>query len=89
MVTHADENTLKIGGSLDIGSICEVRQALRELLEKTQNPVLDLSAVDACDCAGLQLLYAAQRSNPQFRCVGLPGTMAATAAALGLAITTF
>jgi anti-anti-sigma regulatory factor len=50
---------------------------------------LDLSAVDACDTAALQLLYSARKTADSLRrvkFVGLSGAILNAAAALGLEI---
>jgi anti-anti-sigma regulatory factor len=86
-----DENgrVLRIQGSLAIGEAAEIREALRHWLAESSNPVLDFSAVDACDTAAVQLLYSARKTaGParHLRFVGLGGAVTQAAAALGLEI---
>jgi anti-anti-sigma factor len=81
-------SVLKIQGTLDISIAEEFRKALCDFLGGAPSPTLDLSGVDACDTAALQLLYAAritaERSGKPLQFVGWSGAVANTAAALGL-----
>jgi anti-anti-sigma factor len=75
-------------GALQIAAVAELRDALRESLAESGELTLDLTGVDGCDAAGVQLLLAVRRSAAQaskrLRLVGLEGGVAAAAAALGL-----
>ena len=81
---------LRIAGTLDIGGAEELQKALREFLEEQQNPALDLSEVEGCDTATLQLLYAARKTRGtsmkrrQFE--GLSSPVANTSSVLGLSV---
>jgi anti-anti-sigma factor len=86
-----DENggVVRIEGTLGIGEVAELRETLCHALAQTSNLVLDLSAVDSCDTAALQLLYSAHKTADSARhrqFAGLSGAIAAAAAALGLEI---
>lgn len=89
MQIASDENgsVLRIQGTLSIGETAELREALCHALAETPSLVVDLSAVDGCDTAGLQLLCSARKtadSARRVRLVGLSGAIAEMAAALGL-----
>jgi anti-anti-sigma factor len=92
MTMHINQDefgsVLKISGSLDIGAIDILHQALVDCLNRESAPEVDLSEVDACDASALQLLCAAQksatRSNQPFRVVALSAGVTAAGAALGL-----
>jgi anti-anti-sigma factor len=83
-------STLRIQGTLDIGVADELRQALCDLIDGNPSLTLDLSEVDACDTAALQVLYAARKttdgSGKHLQFVGLSGAAADTIAALRLSI---
>jgi anti-anti-sigma factor len=86
-----DENSgvVRIQGALSIGEVAEMREALCHSLSEKSNLVLDLSAVESCDTAALQLLCSARKtvdSRGQVRLVGLCGAVVNAAAALGLEI---
>ncbi len=53
---------LKIDGILDISAADELRRELSESLQQESAVSLDLSAVEACDAAALQVLWAAQKT---------------------------
>lgn len=53
---------LRLGGHLDIYHADDVLKQLRQHLAGADSLQLDLSAVEACDAAGVQLLLSARRS---------------------------
>jgi len=80
---------LKIQGSLDIGVAEELHKTLLESLDDRVR-LMDLSAVDACDTAALQLLCAArktvERQGNRLRFAGLSAAVADSCASLGLPV---
>lgn len=56
------DNSLELTGALDIITAEEVRTSLLAHLEHHDRLSLDLSKIESCDTAGVQLLLAAQRS---------------------------
>jgi anti-anti-sigma factor len=48
--------------SLDLYSVTDLRTPLLERLAGAGETIVDLSQVESCDCAGLQLLCAARKS---------------------------
>jgi anti-anti-sigma factor len=55
-------NTLRLAGDLDIYNVETARQSLLDFMAGRPGVELDLSGVESCDTAGLQLLLAAHRS---------------------------
>lgn len=53
-------------GNLDIRSVEELRSLLSEWFDRGHRLVLDLSAVESCDTAGLQLLYSARKQAARY-----------------------
>jgi anti-anti-sigma factor len=81
---------LKISGTLDMVTANTLREALLECFLLEPEVVADLSAVDGCDAAALQVLLAGHKDAASF---GKPFRMNAaspavleTAEALGLSI---
>jgi len=74
-------------GALDISRVEELRPVLLALLEEPE-PALDLSALTACDLAGLQLLLAtglsAAARGKALHCSPLPDCLRRAAAGAGL-----
>lgn len=62
LTNHEDAGLLTIAGSLDISHGDELREALRVHVQAHPSPSLDLSGVEACDAAILQLLWSAHRT---------------------------
>ncbi len=56
---------LVIGGTADVYSASELRDALLSYIQSAPAPVVDISAVDGCDATGLQLLISARISARQ------------------------
>lgn len=54
--------SLRIEGGLTVYTVQELRGQMLERLAAASRLDIDLGAVDACDCAGLQLLCAARKS---------------------------
>jgi len=92
MASTAPEGTdrLKLAGSLDIAAADELRARLAHYVAAAAEPVIDLSAVEHCDVAGAQLLWAALRTaahgNKRLTLTGWPEAMERAAASLGLPI---
>ena len=57
-----EPNTLRLAGELDLYSVETACEALLDHLARQPGLELDLSGVEACDTAGLQLLLAVRRS---------------------------
>ena len=91
---HVAKNTpdglLKLEGALHISTADELRNVLAEVLARAPELALDLSEVDACDTAALQLLCSARRSaaqlNKQLRLTAISDTVAEAGVALGLSL---
>ena len=56
-----ETNGIRLVGDLDIYSVEPARDALCAYLAKLPGLKLDLTGINACDTAGLQLLIAARR----------------------------
>jgi len=48
--------TLPVAGELTIQTVDEIHKLLTDSIRRTPNLLVDFSAVDACDTAGLQLI---------------------------------
>jgi anti-anti-sigma factor len=81
---------LKITGEQTIRTADELHKALAEYLDRGLAVLLDLSEVQVCDAAALQLVYALHRSasqrNQSFHIKAVSPVITEAAAALGLAI---
>ena len=81
---------LKLSGTLDISIAEALRNVLAECVERDGNPTVDLSAVDGCDTAALQLLFSARESALQakkrFRVEASSPAVVRACSALGLAL---
>jgi anti-anti-sigma factor len=81
---------LKIAGSLDVSTAGTLCDSLRDCLGWQAELSLDLSNVDSCDAAVLQLLCAARKTAAQlhkpFRVVSWSPAVLETCAALGIAL---
>ncbi len=88
-----DENgcLLKLAGSLDIGSAEELRKALQDSLSGGPALSLDLSELEGCDAAVLQLVCSAcktgERLSKPVRIQHLSPGVEAACAAIGLPTT--
>jgi anti-anti-sigma regulatory factor len=84
------QSPLKITGQQTIRTADELRKALAEYLDRSLAFVLDLSEVNVCDTAALQLIYALRQSALQrkqcFQITAVSPAITETAAALGLRI---
>lgn len=49
---------LTIDGTLSIMDAAQIREEMLQSLEETEGLVLDLSGVDGCDAAGIQLIWS-------------------------------
>lgn len=90
LATNDRTGVLKISGTLDIDEADALREALLTAFRLQAEIALDLSEVDACDTAALQVLLAGQRNaasaGKTFRMVAVSDSVTGTAAALGLSI---
>jgi anti-anti-sigma regulatory factor len=90
MLLTSDEEpgVLSITGSLDISTAGALRDALRDHMARYPEPALDLSRVEACDAATLQLFWSAQRTAAEagkpFRVSAWSAAILEAGAALGL-----
>ncbi|SPE29287.1 hypothetical protein SBA3_1540005 [Candidatus Sulfopaludibacter sp. SbA3] len=86
--TDLGAGVLTISGAAAIIDVAELRDALRGFIGEVPRPVLDLSQVDTCDTAVLQLLWAARKtaenSDKHLKLTGISETVQAAAAVLGL-----
>ncbi|HLK65453.1 MAG TPA: STAS domain-containing protein [Bryobacteraceae bacterium] len=82
---------LKIAGSLDIGVAEELHRALRDFVCQESGAALDLTEVDECDTAVLQLFYSARKtlegSGRSIQFAGLSHAVRQAGADLGLSLT--
>lgn len=66
-ITRGDsDGVLRIAGSADIGTAEALQAALADQLSRASSLTLDLSAVEACDTAAIQLLYSARKSAVRY-----------------------
>jgi anti-sigma B factor antagonist len=56
-----DKTSVAIEGDINIYSVKELKERFSEFFENVKNVELDLSAVDAVDTAGFQLLVAVRK----------------------------
>jgi anti-anti-sigma factor len=74
---------------LDIAGSGELREIFSRSVQEQAGIIIDLSAVESCDLAGLQLLCAARKtavqSGKSFRVIQPSAAVLETASALGLA----
>jgi len=79
---------LKISGEQTIHTADELHKALSDALHQSPAVVVDLSGVDECDTAALQLIYSLRRSaverKQRFEITAVSPAITETAAALGL-----
>ena len=79
---------LKITGEQTIRTADELHETLAQYLDRDLDVVVDLSEVNECDTAALQLIYALRQSAVQrrqrFQIKAVSPAIAETAAALGL-----
>lgn len=82
---------LKLAGWLDIREADQLREALQDFTDGDLNSAIDVSGVEGCDTAALQLLYSARKTvenaGRRFQIAGLSGAVMETSAALGLPLT--
>jgi len=81
-------NVLHIAGTLEIREAEELLRALRDFVQQEGQPVIDLSGVESCDTAGLQLLCSARKTaaaaGKALQVLDTPPAVQDAAAALGL-----
>ena len=83
-------SALHISGNLSIETAEELRASMLDLLAAASDVSLDLSAVEACDTAALQLFCSAgktaQARGIRLEFVGMPDAVVRTALELGLPV---
>jgi len=83
-----NDTALKISGEQTIRTAEELHKELADYLEQSSAVLLDLSDVDECDTAALQLIYslrqAAIERKQRFEIIAVSPAVTETAAALGL-----
>lgn len=62
VIQDQSESIHKLSGSLDINTSDEVRKILLEYLGEHASISVDLSQIEGCDAAGVQLLLALEKS---------------------------
>lgn len=81
-------SVLKIGGNLSIETTEELRAALLDLLAAASDISVDLSGVEACDTAALQVLCSSGKTavgrGKKLGFLGMPDAVVQTALELGL-----
>jgi len=81
---------LTLAGRLDIRGADELRQALRDFTSGGADSVIDLSGVEGCDTAALQLIHSTrltvENAGRRFELAGLSAAVREASAALGLAL---
>ena len=84
-------SVLRISGALRINQVDELHTALRDLFFTASRPVIDLTQVNECDTAALQLLcsarHTAERLTRSFEMVGVSDAIRDASVALGLSLT--
>jgi anti-anti-sigma factor len=84
-------SVLKLAGTLDIRVAEELQSALRDFLKADSSNVVDLSGVEVCDTAALQLLCAARKTvegaGGRLELTAVPEPVRESSTILGLALT--
>lgn len=87
-ITHTQPEILKISGTLDAFSVEDLHQAFTAFVQQPGDLVLDVSDVERCDTAALQLLCSLYRTAQQLckplRIEGTSEAIAESARALGI-----
>ena len=83
MTLNEDNGVHKILGTLDIDTASALRQALLDCMIHKPAIEVNLSGIEACDTAALQVLVAG-RSNGSLQITGSSPAVTEIAAALGL-----
>jgi anti-anti-sigma factor len=83
-------SALHISGNLSVETAEELRAALLDVLAAASDVSLDLSAVEACDTAALQVFCSACKTagarGKTLELVGMPDAVVRTALELGLPV---
>lgn len=86
------DGVLKIAGDVGINDVEELHRVLRDFVGAASRPTVDMSGVESCDTAALQLLTAArktaERAGKPFDFVGLSPAIVDVSAVLGLSLLT-
>jgi anti-anti-sigma factor len=81
---------MTLTGDWNIGNVDDLRRLLAGCLDSGKEIVLDLSGVEGCDTAALQLVWSMRRTALQrgvgFRVAEVSRAMAEIAGSLGLSI---
>ena len=86
-ITQTESGLLQIAGTLDIYSADAFREELVRHVQARPSVALDLSAVEACDITGLQLLCSAAKTaaadGKRFEIAAVSTALTETRTALG------
>jgi anti-anti-sigma factor len=89
-IARQDESVLQLQGDMHISDLEELRGALIRTLKAGPAMVLDLSGVDRCDTASLQILYSlrrsAERDGKELSIFGLSTAIREAGASLGFSL---
>ena len=90
MISILDDGLIRVDGQLDFDSAGQLREVLLEAGAKQKTIALELSEVNLCDGAGLQMILAARAHAAAmgipFAIPGLSDAVRETAAAFGFAL---
>ena len=92
MRVSSDESgrVLNVAGDLEISVAEALRSALRDYVLQHAEVILDLTAVESCDAAALQLIWSARKMAEQhakrFDIAGMSPAVEQTCAALGFSL---
>ncbi|MEI9972936.1 MAG: STAS domain-containing protein [Ignavibacteriota bacterium] len=84
------DGVLRIAGDVGINVVEQLHSVLREFVSTAARPTVDLSDVENCDAAVLQLLTSArktaERANKPFDFAGVSAAVLDASAVLGLSL---
>jgi anti-anti-sigma regulatory factor len=85
------DGVLFIAGDVGINAVEQLHNVLRDFVSRDPRPTVDLSGVEACDTAALQLLTSgrktAERAGKPFNYTGISIAILDASAVLGLSLT--
>ena len=65
--SDANRIIIKIDGAFTINEVAEIKNRFGEVFEKKKDVVLDLSEVNDCDTAGIQLIVSAKKKAVEMK----------------------
>jgi anti-anti-sigma factor len=90
IVNDERNGVLQLAGELGIDVVEQLHTVLRDFVHTATRPTIDLTQVDTCDSAALQLLCSARKTaeceGKPFELLGLSAAIVETSAALGLSL---